>query len=194
MPFIIAPLGDVKGLNNYPEYIKTLEELQAAARARASTIWGGAGAGGLTPGPDQYGLGPFRKNDMAGDTTDSTPSGSYTFRKSITATGWQDIFNYTVRQDMIHAFAGFLISDDVLRILQLRMRGGSTNLPIWDSQEAQRYDKFAIIIKADAGAPFVADQKTSMLIRIYAETVGFQRVVPLGFQLFRRPDLVINET
>ena len=150
--------------------------------------------GGLIPGQGQFVLGPLRKNDMAVDTADATPSGTYTFRKNITATGWQDVFNYNVRNDSIHAIAGFLISDDVLRITQLRLEIGQNRFPIWDIQEAQRYNKFAIILKTDQGGALVADPRTRMLVRLYAESVGFQRVVPLGFQLFRRADIMLSET
>ena len=194
MPYVIAPLSDVKGLNNYPEYIDALKAVEKAALARADVLWSGQAPGGLVPTGQQYGLGPLRKNDMAVDTTDSTPSGSYSFRKTVTATGWVDTFNYTVRQDMIHAFAGFLVADDVLRITQFRMEIGDRRFPIWDIQEAFRYDKFAVILKTDQGGELVADPRTRVLMRTYFETVGLQRVVPLGLSLYRRPDLVITET
>jgi len=195
MPFIIAPLEDVKGLNNYPEYIAALRAVQDAAISRGQQTWGNSQvAGGLIPRDKQFGVGPFRKNDMAGDTTDSTPSGSYTFRINYTTTGWRDIFRYTVRNDMIHAFAGFLITDNGLNIMQLRLEIGSRLFPIWDIQEAQRYDKFAIILKTDQGAELVAEPKTRILLRGYVEATGIQRVVPLGLQLFRVADSVLTET
>ena len=195
MPFIIAPLSDVKGPNSYPEFIDAMRAVQNAAMARASALFSGdSAAGGLIPGENEYGIGPMRKNDMSTNTTDSTPSGSYTFRKSITATGWQDIFNFTTRKDIITGIAGFLITDNALNILQFRMEIGTRLFPIWDIQEAQRYDKFAIILKTDVGGELVADPGTRVLIRIYAETVGIQRVTPIGLQLFRRTDLVLTET
>ncbi|GEM_PF-5341290 len=194
MPFVIAPLSDVKGINNYPEYIEALKALEAAAFIRADKQWSGVSVGGLLPQSGQFGIGPLRKNDMAADTSDNTPSGSYTFRKNFTATGWGDIFRYTVRNDYIQAFAGWLISDDVLRILQFRIEIGSNLFPIWDIQEAQRMNRFAIILKQDEGGELVADPKTRVLMRVYIESTGFQRVVPLGFSMFRRSDLILTET
>lgn len=194
MPFIIAPLSDVKGLNNYPEYNEALMALEAAAFARGNVLWDGAQPGGLTPGPNQFGIAPLRKNDMAGDTTDLTPSGSYTFRKNFTSPGWGDIFRYNTRLDEIHAFAGLLISDDVLRVLQIRMELGSRLFPIWDIQEAQRYNRFAVIFKQDKDGELIVDPHTRVLHRVYLESTGFQRIVPLGFLLFRRSDLVLTET
>lgn len=195
MPYIIAPLSDVKGLNNYPEYIDAMRALQQAAFARAASLWEGFTPGGILPGQNQFGIGPFRKNDQAGDTTDSANSGSYTYRKNYTtASAWTDAFRYTVRVDEIHAFAGFLIDAPTLNLIQFRMQIGSKIFPVFDIQEAQRYSKFAIILKTDAGSELIADPKTFVLTRVYVETAGFQRVVPLGFELFRRPDLHITET
>lgn len=193
MPYVIAPLDKVKGLNQWDEYRQGMMDVEKQAVARAVALWTGAQRGGVFPLGAQFGVGPFRKNDMAGDTSDSTPSGTYTFRKNITATAWQDLFNYSVRKDMIHAFVGFLITDDVLRVIQWRFRLGQVSFPIIDVQEAQRYDRFAIILKTDRGTELVVDPNTSVLVRMYAETVGWQRVVPLGLQIYRRTDLVLNE-
>lgn len=194
MPFVIAPLSDVKGLNGYPEFRAAMAAAEKAALERANVLWPGELGGGIVPGQNQFGIGPLRKNDMAGDTTDSTISGSYTFRKNYTALGWTDALRYTVRNDMINAFVGFLVTDDVLRLSHFRMEIGQRLFPIWDVQAAQIYSRFAIVLKVDAGAELVADPKTRVLLRTYVESTGFQRVIPLGFQLFRRPDLVISET
>jgi len=168
--------------------------VQNAALARAGEIWEGYEQGGLMPGPREYGIGPMRKNDMAGNTTDSTPSGSYSFTKTITATGWQDIFNYTVRDNMIHAFAGFNVQEDTLRIRQLRIEIGDRRFPIWDMNEAQMYDRFGIILKQDEGKELIANPQERVLIRIYADATGNQTVVPIGFSLFKTANLVLTET
>ena len=194
MPYIIAPLDEVKGEGQFPEFQGVLRALEAKAHARATSIWPGFSFGGLIPSSQEYGIGPLRKNDMSGDTTDSLASGSYTFRKNITATGWADIFNYTVRTDMIHSLAGFLISDDVLRITQLRLEIGKIRFPIWDIQEAQRYNKYAIVLKMDEGKELIAEPRSRMLARLYAESTGWQRVVPVGFSLFKHTDVVLTET
>ena len=194
MPYIFAELQKVKGEGQYPEYEDVLKAVQDAAYARAGDIWEGYEPGGLTPGPKQFGVGPLRKNDMAGNTTDSTPSGSYTFTKAITATGWQDIFNYNVRDNMIHAFAGFSFTDQTLRVSQIRVEIGDRRYPIWDIQEAQLYNKFSLVLKEDEAKELIAAPSERVLIRIYAESTGSQRVVPVGLQLFRTANLVLTET
>lgn len=195
MPFIIAPLSSVKGPGQYPEYQDALKSLQDSAFQQAKDLWDGAEPGGLLPGAKQFGIGPFRKNDMAGNTSDSAPSGTYTYNATITAANaWRDIFNYTVRNNMIHAFAGLAFTDDTLRAIQIRMEIGDRRFPIWDIQEAQIYGRFAVIFKEDQGKELIARPQERVLIRIYVESTGVQRVVPLGFQLFRTSNLVLTET
>lgn len=194
MPFIWAPLKKTKGEGQYPEYEDVLRAVQDQAFARAEEIWEGFSRGGLMPASKEFGVGPLRKNDMAGDTTDSAASGSYTFEKNIIATGWQDIFNYNIRDNMIHAFAGLAFTDQTLRISQIRVEIGDTRFPIWDIQEAQLYDRFALILKQDEGKELIANPQDRVLIRIYAESTGVQRVVPLGLSLFRTANLVLTET
>jgi hypothetical protein len=194
MPYVIAPLGEVKGLNNWPEYVSALRELQEQAFARADGLWQGFSKGGINPIGQRYGIGPLRPNDMAHDVTDSTPSGTYTFRKNIlVASTWRDLFNFNTRNNLITALAGFAITDDVLRLNALRIEIGGNKFPIMDIQEAQRYERAAILLKTDQGAPLIIDPQTFVQIRAYVESVGWQRVVPLGFQLFKVKDLVLTE-
>lgn len=193
MPYIIAPLDKVKGDGEWPEYQNVLRDLQNKAFERASSIWEGFEQGGLTPGNRQFGIAPFRKNDTAGDVSDSTPSGSYSFTKAISATGWQDIFNYTVRNNMIHAFAGFQFTDDVLRVTQLRFEIEDRRFAILDLQEAQAWTKFGIVLKTDELKELIAEPQERVLVRLYAESTGNQRVVPIGFMLYKNLNLILTE-
>ena len=194
MPYVIAPLDDVKGENAYPEYREAMAALEVVARKRADAIWGGYSFGGLYPGDNQYGMCPLRQNEMANDVSSTTLSGSYTYRKNVTATGWRGMFNYSTRKDVMHAFAGFKVTEEVLRIAQLRIEISDRLYPIFDIQEAKDWKRFAIIFKEDEGAELIAQPESRVLVRAYFETAGYQTLVPLGFQLYKRKDLVITET
>jgi len=194
MPYIFAPLNLVKGENNYPEYADVLKAVQDAAINRAKSLWSGFSQGGLTPGDREFGIVPMRMNEMAADTTSTTLSGSYSFRKTYTAGGWRPIFNFTTREDTIHALAGFAFTDDVLRFSQIRWEIGDKKYPIIDLQLAQSFGNFALLLKEDAGKEIIIEQEQSVLVRGYCETSGPQRIVPIGFMLFKRKDLVISET
>jgi len=194
MPYVIAPLDKVKGENAFPEYVATLKSIQDAAIARARDIWKGYDQGGLYPGPNQFGICPMRAREMAHDVNATTLSGTYNFRKNLGATGWHTIFDYTVREDIIHAFAGFMVTDETLRLLELRFEVGDRKYPIMDIQEAKGWGGFAILFKEDAGKEMIAQERTSVYVRGYVEATGYQTIVPIGFQIYKRLDLVISES
>ena len=192
--FIIAPLNQVKGENAYPEYVDVLRSVQDAAINRAKQIWNGYSQGGLYPGDKEFGICPLRANEMANDVTATTLSGTYNFRKNLQSTGWQTLFNYNVRTDIIHAFAGFQITDEILRILALRFEFSDRKFPIMDLQIAKGWGSFAILFKEDVGKELISQEETSVYVRGYVEATGYQTIVPIGFQLYKRKDLVITET
>lgn len=192
--YVIAPLDKVKGPNSMSEFAEVLKAVQDSAIKRAEDIWTGYKFGGLYPGENEFGICPLRQNEMASDVTSTTLSSSYSFKKKLGSTGWHNIFNYTVRKDIIHAFAGFMVTDEVLRLLELRMEIGDRKFPILDIQEAKGWGRFALIFKEDIGEELVVQEETSMLLKGYVEATGYQNIVPLGFMLYKRKDLVISET
>lgn len=194
MSYVIGPMNLVKGEGMWPEFGDVLKEVQDMGIKRAQQVWPGFSFGGVYPGDHQFGICPLRKNEMANNVSASTLSGSYSFKNTQSATGWKEIFNYTVREDVLHALAGFAVTDEVLRLTQLRMEISDRKFPIFDIQEAQGWGSFAILIKEDVGEALIAEPLTSVLIKAYWESIGTQRVVPLGFQLYKRKDLVISET
>jgi len=194
MPYVIAPLDKVKGEGAYPEYEDVLKAVQDAAINRAKEVWSGFTFGGLYPGDKEFGICPLRAREMAHDVTATTASGTYSFRKNLATTAWHTIFDYTTRKDILHAFAGFAITDETLRILELRMEVSDKKYPIIDIQEAKGWGGFAILFKEDQGAELIAEPETSIYLRGYVEAAGYQNVVPLGFQLYKRKDLVISES
>ncbi len=120
MSYVIAPYKLIKGENAWGEFLDVMRELQARAIDRARAVWPGYDFGGVMPGDKQFGICPLRAREMASDVTATTLSGTYTFRKYLGTTGWHTLFNYTTRTDVMHCFAGFAITDEVLRILELR--------------------------------------------------------------------------
>lgn len=194
MSYIIAPLDKVRGENAFSEYVDVLKALQDKAIERAQQIWEGYEFGGILPGDRQFGIAPLRAREMAHDVSASTLSGTYNFRKNFGATAWHTIFDYNTRKDILHAFAGFMITDEVLRLLEFRIEISDKKLPIVDVQEAKGWGQFAILFKVDEGRELIAEPETSVYVRGYVEATGYQTVVPLGFQLYKRKDLILTET
>lgn len=194
MPYVIAPLDKVKGEGAWPEFGAVLKSVEDAGIKRAQETWQGYTLGGLYPGDRQFGMGGMRAREMAHDVTASTLSGTYSFRKNLGATGWHSLFDYTVRDDIIHAFAGFQISDEILNIIELRLEIGDRMYPIMNIEQAQGWGAFAILFKEDVGNELIAVEKTRVYVRGRVTATGYQTIVPLGYQLFKRKDLVISET
>jgi len=194
MSYVIAPMRLVKGEGAYPEFAEVLRSVQDAAIARAKDIWKGYSQGGIYPGDNEFGICPMRAREMAKDVSSTTLSGTYSFKKNLGTTGWHTLFDYTVRKDIIHAFAGFAITDEVLRLLELRMEFGDRKFPILDIQEAKGWGSFAILFKEDVGKELIAQEESSVYLRGYVEATGYQNIVPIGFQLYKRKDLVISES
>ena len=193
-PYVIAPLGKVKGENAYPGFEEMLKDLQDAAIARAEKIWSGWKFGGILPGDKEFGIAPLRAREMANDVSATTLSGTYSYRKNLGSTGWYTLFDYSVRDDILHAFAGFKVTDDVLRLLQFRMEIYDKKLPIIDVQAAKGWGEFAILFKVDEGKELIAEPRHSVYVRGYVEATGYQTIVPLGFQLYKTKNLVISES
>lgn len=194
MSYVIGPLRLIKGEKDWPEFKAAMAELEQAAINRARQIWTGYSFGGINPKDGQFGIAPLRAREMAHDVTATTLSGTYSFRKNLGSTGWHTLFDYTSRKDVMHAFAGFAFTDEVLRVLEIRWEIGDRIYPIIDIQEAKNWGNFALIIKQDRGDPLIAEPETRVYIRGYVEATGYQTIVPLGFMLFKRKDLIITET
>ena len=96
--------------------------------------------------------------------------------------------------NFIHAFAGFMVTDEILRLLELRMELGDRKYPIVDVQEAKGWGRFAILFKEDVGGELIAQEESSVYLRGYVEATGYQTIVPLGYQLYKRKDLVLSES
>lgn len=193
-PYVIGELNLIKGAGQYSEFIGAMGDLETQLFQEASAKWEGWTPGGLTPGDNQYGVTTLRKNDMANDTTDSVPSGSYSFIKTFSTTGWQDLFNYRVRDKMFHGFAGFNFANDVLRIQQLRIQISDRIFPIIDISQAQMFGGFSVVFKTDELKHLIASPTNRVIIRGYVESTGVQNVIPIGINLYQDKNLVLEET
>lgn len=191
MTFMIAPAAQVKGENAWPEFKNILPALETTAKARAGDIWKGFDFGGVTPGPRQYGLSTLRPRDIFG-------GGTATFSKTFGSAGsWCNIFSYTVPEDQIHAIAGIAIPDPTLIFSALRWEVEDKKLPIVNIEEAHMFGGgFYLMLKQDSGKELVIPEEQAVLLRGFQERGTrnrTQRVIPIGFTLYKNKDLVIRE-
>ena len=85
--------------------------------------------------------------------------------------------------------AGWMIPSKSIRVSKLRMEIGDTRYVIHDIEELHGFVQPALIYEE----PFIIPEETRFLLRGFFEGSGWQRIVPLGFVLYRRTDGMTTE-
>jgi len=168
-----------------PEFVESLNILRSNAIAQAEKDWHPYTFGGMYPGKNQFGettLLPKFFKGFAGTTLT-------TFRQNITSTGWQNIFSMTVEEDIQLNILGFEFPDPSINVTELRTEIGDKKFPRINIEEIQSYEQPIIVFREG----FVITQETSFLLRGFFEATGYQRIVPIGFTLFKKLADVITE-
>ena len=184
MEFVVCELDKIKDV--YPEFEASAKRLKEAALARAREIWPAFRYGGMFPGPKEFGITtalPKFFKGFAGTTLT-------TFRQNFTSTGWQDIFNMTVDEDIIIAGMGFAITSPTINVTELRLEIDDMKFPRINIEELRAYRQPAIIFKQG----WVAQEERPFLLRGYFEATGYQRIIPVNaFVLYKKKADVISE-
>lgn len=181
MEYVITELNKLR--KEYPNFAMGATDLQKKAIDRATAIWSGYTYGGMFPKDKQFGITTLLPRFLLG-------AGTVTFRQNQSSTGWQDIYNRTLDEDVIIAAQGWAIPDPSINITELRMEIGDTKYPRVNIEEMQSYSQPAVVFKQG----FIVEEEKSLLLRGYVESAGYQRVVPVnGFALYKKKELVISE-
>jgi len=185
MGYVVAEFGKVK--KEFPEFEVASEQLKNQAIARAREIWSGYEFGEMYPKEKQFGITTLLPKFLYGY------SGTVltTYRQRFGSSGWQDIFNKTIAEDIIIGAMGFAIPDPSINISELRMEISDVKFPRINIEEMRCYDKPAIIFKQG----WIAEEEKAFKLRGYIETAKvYQRVIPVaGFVLYKKKDDVISE-
>lgn len=168
------------------KYLQVLQQLAAQIQHATQKQWSGLIYGGFTPGAQEYGrttiLPQYFRGFAAAQLT--------TFRQNFTgAPAWRDIFNNVMPEDIRIAWAGLAFTSKSVEFSELRWQIGDTLYPRINIEEIQGYNKPAIIFEEG----FIIPEETTFLLRGYLEANSYQRVVPLGFSLYRRKDFLVTE-
>lgn len=191
MTFTIAPVEKVEGQGPLGEFQGAQRDLLQAAIDRGNEIFGGFDFGGIRPSNRQFGITQILPKHVMS-------VGTITFNQSFTDPGsWTDIYNKALDEDLILGISGFRIPDPTLIFSQLRFEIEDRRFPIIDIEEAQAFaDGFDIFLNQDEGEEFIVEGESRFLLRGLQErgTSGRQqRVIPIGFELFKNKQLVITE-
>jgi len=177
------------------------------AGVKSQGVWAPLTFGGMTPREGQYGripILPEEFEDQAGVDLDHnhTPTGwgvnsfrilfTDTVPTAVAIPGWKVIYrganaNLT-REDIRIAWAGCAFTEKTDPITKLRWTIGDISYPKFDVEEKNCYNKPAIIFEEG----FIIPEETYFQLEGFFEASGYERVVPLGFEVYRRKDLVIR--
>lgn len=181
MEYVITELDKLR--QTYPNFAQASEKLKKDTVDRAKEVWSGYNYGGMFPQGKQFGVTTLLPKFMLG-------SGTASFRQEFTSTGWQDIFNRTMDEDVIVGGMGFAIPDPSVNITELRMEIEDTKYPRVNIEELQCYKQPAVVFKQG----WRCEEEQSFLLKGNVESTGYQRVVPINsFALVKKKELVISE-
>ena len=178
-------------------------------------VWSNMTYGRFTPGDGQFGRTtwlPEFLEDAAGDVLDVNHTfanqgylcAPNSFRQDyltgtptgVTIPGWNTIYagaHATLAQCMLEdlrfALAGWMIPSKAIRVSKLRLEIGDKIYPIHDIEEMHGFVQPAIIYEEG----FIIPEETHFELRGFFEASGWQRIIPLGFVLYRRKDTVLTE-
>ena len=199
-----------KKLKSYfPEFQEMVAMLEQQSLSLCSKVWPGMTYGRFNPlGTTQYGRTTFlpelfmdQNNDVLDDAHSPTWWGVNSFKQYFTSTsptavaipGWKQILQGAgaggiTPEDVIMNLIGFAILDESILFSKLRLEIGDIVHVKMDCEEIHMYEQPAIIFEEGYTIP----EETYLRLRGFFEASGFQRVVPLGFMLYRRKDTLVH--
>ena len=218
MDYVIAEAGKIR--DGLPEFTDTLADLEQMMGEVVSRRWPGFTYGRFTPESGQEGritIHPMVFDDMAnsilGGTGATYPAGYAVVGLNGTARnhfrqyyqngvcpaaacvtpGWNTILQGavagTIPEDYMIAWAGLMFPEQALLVDKIRWEIQNKMYAILDIEEILGYQQPAIIFEEG----FIIEEENRFLLRGWFEDDCWQRVIPLGFMVYKRFDNVITE-
>lgn len=169
----------------WPEFQQVLTDTRMEAASMAKQAWG-LDDGGFFPSSKQFGETPIRPRYLALGTT----TGRETWNRNLTTAGWQDVINNTVIEDVYLGIVGLVLPNQSNKLAAIRIEAGDQKLPVVNLEGEVDVMEEPIVI-FDKG--LVIPEDTSVLLRGYAITAGWQVIKPFGFALAKQK-VLISET
>ena len=208
MSYVIVDADKVK--HEYPEFQATLADLEVKMIDWCLSHWTGQTYGGYKPAEGQFGRTTILPEEFADENDDilddhHLPStwGRDSFRQLFTTTspiagaipGRRLILqggNATnigqIRKDILIGLAGFVIPSKTKPITKLDLQVGETKYGKLDIEQAFGYPGGLAFILEDT---YLLKPEEGFHLYGWFEASGYVRVVPLGFEMYRRKALVL---
>jgi len=173
--------------DQYPEFDVGAQKLFTDAVDKAKQQWPGFTYGGQYPSASEFGKTTLLPKFLTGYAGAALTNYRQYFG-SVNA--WNQIFNKTIDEDVIHGMMGFAFPDPTIRFTELRYEIGDIKYPRINIEEINCYNQPAVIFRQG----IIAMEETPFLVKGYLTSTGYQRVVPVeSFTLFKKKADVISE-
>ncbi|MBA7501118.1 hypothetical protein GH146_02820 [archaeon] len=220
MSFVIIEEDKIR--QTAPEFQTTLKNLEEQLISNTLRLWGGYTYGGYQPGKKQFGRTTWLsylfadENDDILDSHHGDPAkagdplpdayywGRNSFRQLFTSTspaagtipGWKTILQGgnptmigTMPKSFRGAIAGFAFGSKSICVTKLKMQIGARKVPITGIEEIHNYKSPVLMFEEG----YEIDEEEGFELRGYFEAPGYQRIIPKGFVMYRKLDLVLHE-
>lgn len=217
MQYVLCEASEVR---EQPEFSDTLADLEQMMGEVVARRWPGFTYGRFTPMAGQEGrttIHPMLFEDLAnsvlGGTGATYPAGyagvalngvaRNHFRQyyqngvcpaaACVTPGWNTILQGptagVMLEDYMVAWCGLAFPEQALLCDKIRWEIGDTRYPIVDIEELLTYQQPCIIFEEG----FIIEEENFFQLRGWLEDDGWQRIMPLGFMVYKRKDNVITE-
>jgi len=171
---------------DFPEFQQALAGLESKVIQQTQANWAPMSFGGMTPSSGQFGrttILPALFNDVNG-------AQMVTWRQNFTSTGHQTIMTgaktgNTIPEDFNVGWIGLAFPNKELNITELKWQIGDRKYGRVNIEELRCYNQPALVFEEG----FVINEEEAFDLYAYVESTGYQRIVPLGFCVYK----VINK-
>lgn len=192
--YVICETDKIKTV--FPEYQKTLADLEKSAINLAQSRWPGVNYTGFKLNGDSFGRTTLLPALFAG-WGQVPPANLATWRQNFLAVAGSEqtllqgcAGGQITPEDVMICIGGFAIPDATINLTELRFSWSDRRHVRVNIEEMQAYETPSLVFEEG----FVLPEKTFFLLQGYIEANGFQRIIPLGFVVYKTRDRVIGVT
>jgi len=172
--------------DDFPEFQQVLANLESKLISETTSKWAPMSFGGMTPAGGQFGrttILPPLFNDVNGVQM-------ATWRQNFTSTGHQTIMTgtragNTIPEDFNVGWIGLAFPNKEINVTELKWQIGDRKYGRINIEEMKSYNQPALVFEEG----FIINEEESFELYAYVENTGYQRIVPLGFCVYK----VINK-
>lgn len=193
--YVICPYDKVKSY--FPEYQRMMASLHSGLVAKAVADWAPKTFGGMAPNSAQFGettiIPALFRNDA--QTAAGTTTQMATWKQWLGTTGNRTIMSGAntgqIYEDYKIGLAGIAFLDKSINISEVRFQISDRKIGRINIEEAFAYENPAVIFEDG----LILDEETGFDLYAYVLSTGYQKIMPIGFQLNRVPNkLMTTET